>query len=323
MRRKEKSTNLFDSFSSNLEKVLFRLNGKLNIDEFDENDRLYLCPISMKVYSDTSLTEDSDDKLTVEHVPPKCLGGKGICLTAKDFNNKATDLDYSLKEWVDIHGFYNLGQPFNTTATIDDLQRFRLNLNFSNDKPKLTFIGNFKNPKADTIIEKIKNQKEFKVKAKIPNNTISNKTKISILKNAYLIAFSNLGYEFIFGFSKLVHPIIYQIRECILYKNEDFNLWFVQEYDYPDNMEGLSFIITETNSIALSVCFRLRSTLKLQVFLPNPEANVFNQNDVFLENRNYKYYTLNHVLPIVKNPQEEDNLSYWDLYMEFLNFLNK
>ena len=127
----QKSTSLFDSFSSNLEKVLFRLNVKLNIDKFDESDRLYLCPVSLKVYSHKSLSEDSLDKLTVEHVPPKCVGGKGICLTAKDFNNKASDLDFALKQLVDIHGFYNLGLPLNTTANIDDLQRFYLRMDIT------------------------------------------------------------------------------------------------------------------------------------------------------------------------------------------------
>ena len=195
-------------------------------------------------------------------------------------------------------------------------------MDISTDKPKLVFTGNLNNPKAETIIEKIKTQKEFKVKTRIPNTTISVKTKISILKNAYLIAFSKLGYEFIFGLSKLVHPVIYKIRECIITKDENFDLWFVKLLDYPDDLEGLSFIVTPEKRIALSVCFKIREAVKVQVLFPCPVDEDFEAKSIFPDKKFYKYYTMNHLLPLVGKANEGTNQSYWNLYFELRKLVN-
>lgn len=322
MKSKAKSTRLFDTFSENLAWVLSRVKVQLNIEEFDKSERLYACPLSLLVFSHKSIRVESDDMLTLEHVPPKSLRGKGICLTAKNYNNTASELDVLLNSRVHVFNAYENNAPLETQAKINGFLNVKMEWSERNGKPHFKFSGNLNYPAVKELISDIKSGKEFKVETAIPKNYLSSKTKVSIPKNAYLLAFSKIGYELIFGMKRRVHPFYDKIRQVIHEKDDSFDLWFVQENNYPEQMEGICFIITETKRIALSICFQINSTLKVQVFLPCPEDDDLIEQDIFPNNKNYRYYSINQFLPIVGREKELDKESYWNLFREFKSSQN-
>lgn len=84
--QRRKKEALFRKFSQNLKHVAAGLNFRLD-KQYKED--AYLCPLSFKVFDRRGLNEEYTDQLTLEDVPPKSLGGKGICLTSKINNSRA------------------------------------------------------------------------------------------------------------------------------------------------------------------------------------------------------------------------------------------
>jgi len=66
-------------------------------------DGVYLCPICGQQFSREALKEG---QLTLEHVPPRALGGRGIILTCKACNNLAGyTVDAAITKRADMDRF--------------------------------------------------------------------------------------------------------------------------------------------------------------------------------------------------------------------------
>lgn len=313
-----KSTYLFEKFSHNLGAVLAAMKVTINDGEFAHHERLYLCPLSLKVFSQLTLDHNAEDSLTREHVPPKNSYGQIRCLTAKDVNNNATSLDIKLEDRAKFVDASRYGFPLMVKAKVDNALNYKLIMDLNNEKPIMKFIGHMENPVAQNLVKEMSSGGTFKVNFKVPSDKASPLTKISYLKNAYLLAFSDIGYEFIFGLTKLQHPYINKLRCTIIDKDVNEDLSFVQEVDFPDNMEGLSIMRLENNLTALAVCYSLPlksdNKLKVRVIFPNP-------NDINFEFKNhlkpgslFHYYNITHLIPKVGVEPSPENIRYWDLW---------
>lgn len=315
-----KSTYLFGKFSYNLRAVMSAMKVSINNGEFASNERLYLCPLSLKVFSHLTLDLKAIDCLTREHVPPKSSGGKVRCLTAKDVNNNATSLDIKLDERIKFVDASRHGFPLMVKAKVDHALNYKLIMDLNTAKPIMKFIGHMDNPVAQNLIKEIRSGDTFNFSFKLPPEIISPLTKISYLKNAYLLAFSDIGYEFIFGLAKLQHPYINRLRCTIINKDVNENLNFVQEVDYLDDMEGLSIMRLENNLTALAVCYFLPlksgNKLKVMVIFPNPYDINFEFKNHIKPDTEFRFHFLNinHLVPKVGVEPSPENISYWDLW---------
>ncbi|RNL51873.1 hypothetical protein D7004_13730 [Pedobacter jejuensis] len=76
-----KHESLFNAFSKNLRNNFQRFGLRLQSGDTEIMDALYVCPISLRCYTIEGL---KNRELTLEHVPPESLGGKGIILHVKN-----------------------------------------------------------------------------------------------------------------------------------------------------------------------------------------------------------------------------------------------
>jgi len=128
-----KRLKLFKQFAKNFEFVRPYLEKNHGLSY---NGELVACPICLTLFTEHALNQDIENPLTIEHIPPYSLGGRGLILTCKKCNNGAgTKLDKTLLENTKIKDFYALKPESSIAANIN-----------VNGKPKVkaevTFKGN-------------------------------------------------------------------------------------------------------------------------------------------------------------------------------------
>ena len=84
-----------------------------------EIPRSYLCPLCLNAFSEEAL----DQKLlSLEHVPPKNMGGSELVLTCKPCNERAgSGVDAELKKWQNQLAFARRDMP--------EARKYRLEIN--------------------------------------------------------------------------------------------------------------------------------------------------------------------------------------------------
>lgn len=197
----ESKYRIFDSFSKNL----------AHIDAAYEG--LYACPICLKLFERADL---ESKVLSVEHIVPEKLRGKMVTLTCKACNNECgTSLDAHLvnKVFADETLSGKSSKPLNAEIKIGDgLTRGDLFIQQEEGKPHIRFVGkpNMVNP---TELEKgIKALGDGIDEIKLSGNLGYKEfnLQIALIKVAYLLLFSCLGYGYIL--SKPFKEIREQIR---------------------------------------------------------------------------------------------------------------
>ena len=157
-------------------------------------DRLYVCPISLKCYTIDSL---KNGNLSLEHIPPQSLGGKGILLTSKKENNQdGYTSDKELLSFFKSENFKNNGGEINVSINSE-------HFNLKGITAKLTIEGRETKPivKLTSSTQNIK-ALDFKgLFQEWDGSSFSlnwkqhlNINKRALLKCAYLTAFSKIGY---------------------------------------------------------------------------------------------------------------------------------
>lgn len=193
---------IFKRFSSDL-KNAFKQNGIiLNLNGKPIQEDLYLCPISLTLHSIDSLKSGG---LTLEHVPPMSLGGKGLVLISKNINNKdGHTSDKKLLQYFQTKNFLENGQEIDAKISAESLEMKNVTTKFSFKKAGLLeeeiaqakLLTSKKNVKAmkfkgvfdnwDGLELKVSMKMQFKLDLK------------TMLKCAYLVAFSQIGYQLLF-----------------------------------------------------------------------------------------------------------------------------
>lgn len=188
----------------------------------------YCCPICKKIFTLEAL---ESDVLTLEHVPPKKLGGRSIALTCKQCNSVAGySIDASiinrekLNKSIDalvkgnFEGRTTLkigGESINVNLEVHDGSVTIKPSKAINNPAKLSFLKDYMKR---LYKEGRLNGEEFKL---TPRITYSRSlSKIGDLKTAFLVCFSFFGYSYI------LNNRLSKVREQIIKYNDTIIDWY-------------------------------------------------------------------------------------------------
>lgn len=271
MNNKEKREFIFKIYSDNFQ---FIVDNTVLKDTYNKSYGYY-CPLCTEHFDKSALDNKT---LTLEHNPPKSLGGKGRILTCKKCNSNAghsldagiletlKSLDgYSFKPNSEIrtkfHNESTGSQGVNAKIAIDKNGKFIINIDSKNNNPKLSkrFFDSVKhkytNPLFADDITKSGWHKEISFNFPKPEPKDEKTLTIALLKIAYLIAFEKLGYIFLFSKNMQV------IREQLNNPNKEIikpPFWI--KYDFPDDKLGVNIIIKPRKLRAFLIVFDLKTS---------------------------------------------------------------
>lgn len=270
-----KYESLFNVFSKNLRNNFQRFGLKLQSGDTEILDALYVCPISLRCYTIEGL---KNRELTLEHVPPESLGGKGIILTCKELNNKdGHTTDKKLLNFFESENFKASGGEINTKISSEELSFRGITAKFAiakkDGKPMVQIKSSTQNIKALDYKGLFKNWDGGKFTLTWQQR--KNIDKKALLKCAYLMVFSKIGYELIFdtnGFKKETYGVLIEyLRNSE--SDIDFPLAFINRHAPLSNSAiGMITGPLEYKSFVINLTFKLnRNEFQYAVFLPHPE----------------------------------------------------
>jgi len=186
----------------------------------DVSDAVYLCPICGQGYLEKSAISG---ELTLEDVPPKAIGGKGLLLTCRDCNSKAGHkIDYHIKNQYDLNTFNKimLGKSNNEKARGDISifgENFPVTVENTTNATEIRLIEPANDPKK---VERLKKHMSETSDSGKSNGFVFNisKTvkldmrhmKIAFLKSGFLLVTALLGY--VYAFNEKLAVVREQIR---------------------------------------------------------------------------------------------------------------
>ncbi|WP_421763116.1 HNH endonuclease [Ekhidna sp.] len=168
--------------------------GKINI----EKEFFYICPTCKGIHDENSLDLNFPNHLSLEHVPPKSMGGKATILTCKKCNNTSgSDLDIHLTRNLNIKRLTDgSGIPIDSILDLG-FAKFKVDLKF--DKQKTTW--NFQhrnNPFLESKLSELQNSWDgLKFNVNISGGN-PDRIILAHVRIAYLKLFEILGYPYIF-----------------------------------------------------------------------------------------------------------------------------
>lgn len=201
MKSKEKKEFLLRKYLKEVEQFQFKTNN--GHDNVGKN--AFICPLCLRLFYVDKLGEDVNKYITLEHIPPKNLGGKPLVLTCKDCNsNCGHDLDVYLRNELE----HREGKYFNDPKGYES--KFEYGGNCVNAKMKEDeegivniYIENRHNPPGvvDKFVASINaSGKDWDIKGhfKLGNHRRNTEVvDVAVLKSAYLYAFYKFGYRYI------------------------------------------------------------------------------------------------------------------------------
>lgn len=197
---------------------------------------LYACPICRTCYPRSAL----DDKiLTLEHAPPKALGGKGIALTCKPCNSRAGHtIDAHARRLQDVRGFASrkMDRPLHVKVSVEGVDK-PVNIKAQGSGGYFfTGLPNHNPPDVQKQLERALERTHeeetwdgFQLRFTLPPVSIR-KAMLSHLRSAYIAAFATFGYHF--ALSPALGPVRSQLMDVEQELLKDFRMIAKGE---PDN----------------------------------------------------------------------------------------
>lgn len=272
-----KNNRLFRVYAENFSTTLKKFGLRLRFDDKEITETLYVCPISMRCYKQSAL-ENGD--LTLEHVPPRSLGGTAIVLIERNINNNdGSTIDKKLLGFFEGENFRLNGGEIAACIKVGDdtngIVSVKVAIDSFKGKPSLKFVTHKSNFAALEYKGLFKNWDggKFQISGTLHRNI----DRRALLKSAYLTAFSKIGYELIFGkngfrsesYGRLI-SYLNGIDEAV-----DFPLVFLN--DHAPLGEWSVGVITAPEHLGcfvVNLTFILKGkTFKYAVFLPNPDED--------------------------------------------------
>jgi hypothetical protein len=183
------------------------------------NKKVYLCPICGKEYSEKAAFSG---QLSLEDVPPRCMGGKGLLLTCKRCNSSAGHkIDSQIKSHLDLKNFADLftgkaDQGITSCVLRLGGQELPVTVKRNSGKTEIRVIDKANDPKKVNDLkgymvalsaegkwdgEKFDITKNFRLNDRL--------LKIALLKSGFLLVTAWLGYRY--AFDERLYPIRQQI----------------------------------------------------------------------------------------------------------------
>jgi hypothetical protein len=266
---------LFDIYAANLQAV--KKNPHVHFDP-DLSD-IFVCPLCFKYFTREEVLNQSgkDVSVTIEHVPPKALGGKERTLTCFECNNKAGhQLDSHLLHSLELADFIAgipgssvdakliVNENIKLGGTVQMSGERQLEIIFDPRRSNKQEIDEFKkleNPERETLNMTFRGRRGRNYKQRRP--------ECSLLRIAYLWAFSFFGYGF------LINAGLPIVRGQINYPTEEIlPSWGIsQRNDFPDVSLGINIVTGPKELQSFLVVFDVKTDLQKRrygVLLPGP-----------------------------------------------------
>ena len=241
-------------------------------------NNIYICPICLENYF--VITVDGiqgNAEFSLDHVPPKAVGGKHKLITCKKCNNDSGAFESELEKTLNFAVDKNDPEAFHIPdIKVNDINTgifIKGNLKSKDNKTEITFGEKIKkfNPKYVEFLSDLKNKK--RVRLDIP---LFNRSKIekSLLKSSYLICFIWWGYEFVF--SKNGELLRKAIKGEIPYPVRVPISWLPDKDNVPTQV---CLLEDESKRLAFLVNIELKgidAQTTACVVIPNPTPNGWN-----------------------------------------------
>ncbi|TVM32538.1 HNH endonuclease [Oceanidesulfovibrio marinus] len=175
-----------------------------------EETNNYCCPICGDHFSRTDL---ESGKLTLEHIPPKSQGGRGIALTCSSCNNKAGyTIDAAVANFEGIKKISALGTKdgkYNDDIKLSlgegKLNQLNFNLDITNGSQYFYIKPKSNPPNSKEIIKNFFEEHNKQPRGHISQIRLETKRRynhklalVGYLKSAFLVCFASFGYTYIF-----------------------------------------------------------------------------------------------------------------------------
>ncbi len=245
----------------------------------------YICPICGNLFDKESVENKT---LTIDHVPPKSIGGKPLVLTCESCNNDlGSKLDSQIKNYQDFvksvktisTGNGHLTQKVkyqvngHEVNAICKMNNSEININFHkkiNNPINVTSINEF----LESQTKSANNGFKFSIS---PNSRFHMRYfDIALLKNAYLTIFAKLGYTYIF------HENYKIIRNQIINYDKEILKNFIIRLN--NDYEGFNLFISKSPFKAILV--QINNAL---VVLPT----ITSKNDLYVKLSKYNEKKIN------------------------------
>lgn len=313
--------SLFDRFSKNLYLTKQYMKKRFPVIAFEPDlDEGYVCPICFGLFSVEALSDYYANPLQLEDVPPRKLGGKPLLLTCKSCNNTAgSKLESPLKlklhndEFADAQPDSGIDVRLRTEDSID----LAATMYHSGKKDfKLVLHPDQKRSHP----EHVKKWRDILATGNIPTFNLEIREiyqpllpEVALLRIGLLLAFSMLGYEFLFLTDlKLIRQQIEEPTTKLLTA-----LGTISNLNISDMALGVNVVFEPREMQSLLVVFDLATSNRKTrhgVILPGPIEPAL---DLYSWLANKKMQSLaikaNPVPPLdyLENP-ELDYLSIWN-----------
>lgn len=315
MKKKEKLLKLFKIYSSNLTFHAPELENK------------FVCPICFRIFSEDAI--ESKD-LTIEHIIPSSLGGSLLTLTCKDCNSLGgTLLDSHLVNRLRTEDLLagKASSPLRGEFILGS-ERITADIYLSTTaNPNIRIIGipELSNPQK---LQKINDEfdsgvQSFQIAGKLGYKDLP--SRVSILKIAYLMAFSYFGYGYI------KYPFLDFVRKQIMNSNEEtevlkgivkldflpFEKSCLTVLEKPDNLQCffvtldlstkvnryVGVVLPGFNQENTGIYSQWKNTDYTNTALKSSSVKLVPYSEEFLLNEKYKYYAIE-VWHIIQNQSE-------------------
>lgn len=261
----------------------------------------YLCPLCLKngIIFERGVGIGMHDEFSLDHYPPKSVGGFQTMLVCKKCNNEAgKHYDFSLKEKIQNMAFNNR-VPFasqKTESKITDVVGIYPSKLIINSKGEteisLKPVKKIHAPYLDKFMKYSKTNLNYKIELtfKTPNET---KVFKALLKAAYLGCFELWGYDFVFSATGQI--IKNALNNEAEYPVKNIFFWI-----------GDSIRESKINDFPLGVCY-LKAPVEFKAFAVNirvidPETGYGNIAVILIPGPNGKdWENLKHIEEIITN----------------------
>ncbi|WP_343523838.1 HNH endonuclease [Pedobacter sp.] len=288
MKNSKKKERIFELFSQNLEWVKEHKEIQF-VPDFSNG---YICPLCFAPFFREDLDSTRPNPLTLEDIPPVSLGGKAMALTCKKCNSRSGhELDAHLLNMLleDDSKQMRPNSSARATFEIDGTKvggDFKVNADGTavmNIDPKRTNPHNSKRfaekitPTSEDFYKHVFESDKYGVEWTSPNFTFKvnrnykeRRSRIAVLRIAYLIAFAKFGNGF------LVNGGLYKVREQLLHPDKNIlGEVFWLNHKFPEEMLGLNIVRIPKELQCYLVIFNLKTnstTTQFAVMLPGPSA---------------------------------------------------
>lgn len=238
--------------------------------------RCYVCPLCMRGFLPKAL---DGDELSLEHAPPKSLGGRSVALTCRECNNRAgrkLDREMLFREEMLSFAMGTMSQPLGSQLKLMSGQT--VNVKVQHTGSSMLVLGSprhndprvqraWKDELDQLVDEGVGDERKFEIS--LHRGYRHRNALIGWLRAAYLVAFAALGYRYI------LNPALKLVRQQLADENTLLLKCFSLTAPGASPKERQVLIVEEPASLD-SVLVQMGRHL---VFLPTPTAGGLNLYD--------------------------------------------